>query len=372
MNKNINNFIDIEKALLMILVIIGHFNFFEYEARTITLIYSFHMPAFFIIAGYLSHITENDTITNILNKRFKTTIIPYYIFYFISFVIMDANSLGNYNLSLKYMFNGIGNPDFAVNLPLWFLTLYFVATTIFEILDLTSIRISKTLSVNHSFFNKKYIKNIILLLFVSLLSFVSFIYCRILKGPRLIYNFETAMLVLVFIYIGKISRYFLNSLKNIIIINYFQNKNKKKIYYLINILLFIIIFIIWYNLSMKNLRLDLNARNIRHIHLTYINGVLGTILLMYITYLFSLMPIIKDILAYLGRISLYILAFHIPGNLITYFVLYDYMPKIIKDNLDSFNIISVLVKTSVEILFSVFMFIICSYVLKIFRKENYK
>ena len=121
---------------------------------------------------------------------------------------------------------------------------------------------------------------------------------------------------------------------------------------------------------MKNLRLDLNARNIRNLHLTYINAVLGTILLMYITYIISLIPIVKNLLAFFGKISLYILAFHIPGNLITYYVLYDYMPKFITSRLDNFNIVSVIVRTSIELLFSVFMYIICKNVLNYIKSST--
>ena len=328
------------------------------------------MPAFFIIAGYLSHISENNSIKGIIKKRFMSTIIPYYLFYFISFVIMDANALGNYNMSLKYMFNGIGNPDFSVNLPLWFLTLYFCATTIYEILDLTSIRISKTISTQGININTDKTKEIIIIVFISLLAFVSFIYCRILKGPRLIYNFETALLVLVFMYIGRMFKYLYNNYKERIYSYFFSNKNKTIIYYISNILLFIVVLIIWYILSMKNLRLDLNARNIRNLHLTYINAVLGTILLMYITYIISLIPIVKNLLAFFGKISLYILAFHIPGNLITYYVLYDYMPKFITSRLDNFNIVSVIVRTSIELLFSVFMYIICKNVLNYIKSST--
>lgn len=367
MNTNRNKYIDISKGILMILVIIGHFSFFEYEARTLTLIYSFHMPAFFIIAGFLSHISEENTIKGIINKRFKSTIVPYYLFYLISFIIMDANALGNYNMSLKYMYNGIGNPDFAVNLPLWFLTLYFCATTIYEILDLTSIRITKTLSIKKKDINIDKAKEILLIIFISLLAFVSFIYCRILKGPRLIYNFEASLLMLVFIYVGRVFKYLYNDYKEKINSYILSNKNKTIIYYISNILLFCIIIIIWYILSMKNLRLDLNARNIRQLHLTYINGILGTVLLIYATYIISFIPIVKNLFSYFGKISLYILAFHVPGNLITYYVLYDYMPKFITRRLDDFNIVSVIVRTTIELLFSVFMYIMCKYIIRLVK-----
>lgn len=373
MNNNRNIIIDIAKGILMILVIIGHFSFFEYEARTVTLIYSFHMPAFFIIAGLLSHINKSNTYKKIIKKRFISTIIPYYVFYLISFIIVDANSLGNYNLSLKYMYNGIGNPDFSVNLPLWFLTLYFVATTVYELLDLLSIKIKTKIEAQYqSSYNNHiidYANEYLLLLFIIILSLISFVYCRIIKGPRLIYNFETALITLPFIYTGRLFKILYQKYKTPISNLFFINKNRTIIYYLLNTLLFLIILTIWYYSSMKNLRLDFNARNIRHLHLTYINGILGTILLFYATYIISFIPIINKLLAFFGKISLYILAFHIPGNLITYLVLSDYLPSFITTRLDSFNIVSVIVKTSIEILFSIFMYIVCKYIL--FAKNKY-
>ena len=84
------------------------------------------------------------------------------------------------------MYNGIGNPDFSVNLPLWFLTLYFVATTIYELLDLLAIKISIKIKTNNSTNTNHFISNIneyLLLLFIIILAFISFIYCNaILSG----------------------------------------------------------------------------------------------------------------------------------------------------------------------------------------------
>ena len=82
---NRSKYIDVMKGLLIILVVIGHLPFFDYNSRTLTLIYSFHMPAFLIIGGMLSHINEDTKLSTILYKRIKGTLIPYFLFYFISF-----------------------------------------------------------------------------------------------------------------------------------------------------------------------------------------------------------------------------------------------------------------------------------------------
>ena len=80
--KTRNQYLDIMKGLLITLVVIGHLPFFEYDSRTLTLIYSFHMHAFVIIGGLLSHVNENtkiSTIINILNQmllNFQTNYPP--------------------------------------------------------------------------------------------------------------------------------------------------------------------------------------------------------------------------------------------------------------------------------------------------------
>ena len=82
MNKNPRStYIDVMKGLLITLVVIGHLPFFDYDSRTLTLIYSFHMPAFLIIGGILSHIDENTKLSTIVIKRIKGTLcFLYYIF----------------------------------------------------------------------------------------------------------------------------------------------------------------------------------------------------------------------------------------------------------------------------------------------------
>ena len=141
MNKRII-YIDIYKALLMIFVIIGHLQFFEYNSRTLTLIYSFHMPAFLIIAGYLSNITIKSDYLSILKKRFISSILPSFLFYFISLIILPKDTAQGQQVSVLTMFRGIGDPINSSNLPLWFLTYYFVSMTVFEILNLVSLRLS--------------------------------------------------------------------------------------------------------------------------------------------------------------------------------------------------------------------------------------
>lgn len=75
--------IDILRGLLIILVVIGHFN----NGIAHDIIFLFHMPLFFIISGYLlkrEHLTEKNYI---LNKS-KSLMIPYAVYLLIDLFIV--------------------------------------------------------------------------------------------------------------------------------------------------------------------------------------------------------------------------------------------------------------------------------------------
>ena len=139
-NKRIA-YLDVMKGLLITLVVIGHLPYFDYDSRTLTLIYSFHMHAFLIIGGILSHVNEDTKFSTIIKKRIKGTLVPYFIFYIISLLIIPTPSIQQKLNALIVVFRGIGDPVNAINLPLWFLTFYFVAMTTFEIIECLAYKI---------------------------------------------------------------------------------------------------------------------------------------------------------------------------------------------------------------------------------------
>ena len=59
------DYIDAAKAIAIILVIIGHSNWLSAIPRVGGMIYSFHMPLFFIISGFFWKYTESAS----LHKR---------------------------------------------------------------------------------------------------------------------------------------------------------------------------------------------------------------------------------------------------------------------------------------------------------------
>lgn len=84
-------YIDVAKGILIICVVIGHVINFEYfvTAAIKTIIYTFHMPAFFIISGILVK-PENlrkQSFGNFLKQRTKRLLIPYVLFELIGGII---------------------------------------------------------------------------------------------------------------------------------------------------------------------------------------------------------------------------------------------------------------------------------------------
>ena len=349
MNKRII-YIDIYKSMLMILVIIGHLQFFDYNSRTLTLIYSFHMPAFLIIAGYLSNINKDSDFINIIKKRFKNSIIPYFIFYFISLIILPKDTMQGQQIAVLTMFRGIGDPINSSNLPLWFLTFYFVSMIVFEILDLLSIKLSSVFYRKH---NIKINKNILLLFLCSILMYLSFIYARVYKLGRLPFNIEIALFSLLYIYFGKMIKTYQDK-----IISMINACFKNKFIYVLYIFIYIIIVFIWYNLSLKNGRIDLNARDYKNALLMYINAILGFIMFAPFPYIISKIKYINTMFSFLGKISLYTLAYHIPSNIVTYGIINPFLPISFNQILTSPNIISLTYFTLTALLFSSLMFFI--------------
>lgn len=136
--------IDILKAWGIILVIAGHTH-----SPFSGWIYTFHMPLFFFVSGFLRYGAHKKSWREFLVGKAKSIIVPYLFFWLISVFIY-----GNfYSLTKTQQFSAIGLEQIkglllggqylskSYNLALWYLPLYFIATVGFEIL----VRYTRTL-----------------------------------------------------------------------------------------------------------------------------------------------------------------------------------------------------------------------------------
>ena len=393
-HKKRNIYIDIMKGLLITLVVIGHLPYFEYDSRTLILIYSFHMHAFLIIGGILSHIDENTKLSTILYKRTTGTLIPYFVFYLITFIIVPTTTEQKIN-AIPVVLKGIGiPPDHALNLHLWFLTFYFVAMTVFELIQFISYKITK-IAVNSKKVktNIHLYKSILVILiafvFIAIIMRISFIYARIYKLPRLPYNIEIAGYCLGFIFLGNI----LSKIVPVII-----NKKRSIILSILTIIAIIIITKTWYEYSMWNGRIDLNARDYKNAFYMYVDAILGFITFSFITYIiyiistfakkqldnlnnnlfndnlfngipcfiYTLLELPTRLFSYLGKNSIYILAYHIPSVYYSNRFIIPYLPISIREILSHNSLISILIMSFFGIAFSLLMSILHKVVSKIF------
>ena len=355
-NKARNLYIDVMKGLLITLVVIGHLPYFDYDSRTLTLIYSFHMHAFLIIGGILSHVNEDTKLSTIIIKRIKGTLVPYLIFYIISLIIIPSPSMEQKLKAVIVVFRGIGDPVNAINLPLWFLTFYFVAMTLFEMIECFAYKIKISIyGKNHENDNEKYgFVATLSFIIISFIIFVSFLYARIYRMPRIPFNVEIAGFCLGFIFLGKI----LGKYVPLAYDEIKKNAATTAFTIIFTIVIFAVFSISWYILSMYNGRIDLNARDYKNALLMYVDAILGFFIFAIASYPISKIPLIKNILSVFGENSLYILAYHVPSVFFTNVFLIPHLPIVVSLTLAHNSIISVVTLSTLGILFSLILALI--------------
>ena len=129
-NKNIR-FIDYDKAILMVLVVLGHINFANQGIKA--WIFAFHMPAFFFASGLLLKTAPPQTIADVgqtLWKKFQTLMFPYFIWALIYASLSGANLVRILYGSHQTLIQA------GALSSLWFLPALFLATSAYTLLSL--------------------------------------------------------------------------------------------------------------------------------------------------------------------------------------------------------------------------------------------
>lgn len=197
--------IDNLKAYGIILVIIGHSvvlpSTYGYSEIVMKLVYSFHMPLFFFISGYLFHNRKN-----IFLKKWKTLILPYYAFQLISVVVINAfyyltsgqlerNPLSTL-LSFFYLNGSVG-----WNSPLWFLVVLAIIDVLFYSFNLLG----------------RYARTQILIVFFTCI--IGWLLSE--KGIRYPFGLHIVFSCFIFYYIGNLTKK--HNLINLVSENYIVN-----------------------------------------------------------------------------------------------------------------------------------------------------
>lgn len=127
--------IDIAKGLGIILVIIGHSGAPDIIRKYI---YGFHMPLFFIISGYLYNTPKNGELKELIIKKSRCYLIPYFVLGTTNLVLnifCESISVRGNELWLstaKHILGiliGVSTNNLMPNCtPLWFLPCIFLST----------------------------------------------------------------------------------------------------------------------------------------------------------------------------------------------------------------------------------------------------
>jgi len=223
-------FLDIAKGILIITVVMGHSQMPYYR-----IFYWFHMPAFFIISGYLQKAYKWDKESLIkFAKRIISLLVPY-IFYLLLVTVgifllkTDTTLIDFFKAELPKMFYG-GNFLTGYRSVFWFITSMMLTITAFYVVSILQ---------NKFFKDKAYLSYLIifLLYLIAHFSFVSEI-----EWP--FYGFgayPTLLITVPYFYLGYYSKSLINNL---------EKSNKKQ-----NLVLVITFVIIVMSLVLRKLHL---------------------------------------------------------------------------------------------------------------------
>lgn len=297
--------LDTLKGLGIILVILGHFcaNFCETDARLTTYIYSFHIPLFFFVSGYLFDAGRYVGYRFFLKRRFFTRIIPYLFFYMISYVIIlikvawiagsNFTSLlvtGGFKLFLYPIIIGLvyANGEWlsrVENVALWFLPCLFVAENIFYAL--------------HKIVKADIIKLWLILFGVSLVAYFENLYVK----TSLPWTINGSLTGVVFCGLG----FTMKELSKQRVTPILKNK-------IVTMLFWGVFTIICAFLALLNGRVDMNENIYGNYLLFYGAAISGIISYVLMAPILAIFPFFS----YLGRNSIIMFGLHMPIGILVY------------------------------------------------------
>lgn len=121
-NSSRDIFVDMLKGLAILLVVFGHAlqsTYPDFDNNIyFRIIYSFHMPLFMFISGWVATYNNfNTSFYSFAGSKFKRLVVPFFIWYLIGYFIRQNNYTPD-----EYFLNLVKTPDFG----LWFLWVLFL------------------------------------------------------------------------------------------------------------------------------------------------------------------------------------------------------------------------------------------------------
>lgn len=272
MTKRIE-WIDIAKGIGIILVVIGHIS----QIKVLNeIIYSFHMPLFFMISGFL-HKNKNDFIKH----KVRTIIFPYIFFSIITFIywFFIESKFRNQQVSLKYLINIFiacgGEKNYPYNAPMWFLPCLFMTEILFNILQKLE---------------KKYTNIIIVILGIC-----GYFYPKIFS-IRMPFCLDVMMVAICFYYIGFMIRPIMSKINDMNIEKSFKISIGA-----------IILMVLTVFLAVFENGANMNELKYNNMILFYLTAILGSVSIMILS-----MNLRSEVIKDIGKNSLIIMCIHEP------------------------------------------------------------
>ena len=132
MDKKRLRYLDAARGLAILLVVLGHI--WETAQPVPVLIYSFHIPLFFLISGILTAYTrqERRPMKLLVFSRLRGLIIPYVFFEAVFILIFGVRNHFDFRSQSGQVYGGLLLSP--LNVPLWFLPTLFLAELFFLLL----------------------------------------------------------------------------------------------------------------------------------------------------------------------------------------------------------------------------------------------
>lgn len=345
MNRKL--YIDFEKCILIINVLVIHLIFIYGDNDTLRMLHRLCIPQFAVICAY----NLNFSIDKPLFKTWLKVIshILFIYFWSVLFTYLVFENKCDVKGTLNIMLSGYFHPRF--NLPVWYAPYYICLWTI-SILIIKFVNfVSKYIG---NLLNKtNYFSYILLLIFAIVCAMVGFSNDGVNQ-----YFIKQALITEPFVFLGyilfKLDDIFDNFIKTLKI-------KDKIILYSFIILILIIFSIIFHDFSIIGGTVDIAPFIIEDIMNFYITSIIGGICLFVICKLICSIKILNPILSifsYIGQKSMYICCFH----QITQYIVFEYFAVFLNTFSGSASI-SLFMKVTITIITTIAM----SY---IFEKEK--
>lgn len=279
--------IDVAKGIGMLFVIFAHIN---YTKAPLTVIYSFHMPLYFILSGMMFDRSRYSGFSQFIKRRFFSLIVPYLIFQFISLaffflseIVFSGSSPEIADQGITYItqvFISQGSAN-MFNRPMWFVLCLFAVEIIYYLI---------------SSLNK---------IAVAVICAVATVAGWLLESDIMPFNssvlpwsLDSALFSMGFYALGNI---FAQSVKSTI-----TKVSQSKYKAIICILIFLCSTAVLIPLALLNGKISIGSKDLNNGFLLYLTGIAGTIFIISLSILLQKARIFQ----FMGQTSFYIMGIH--------------------------------------------------------------